>query len=213
MTPPVERVQRERARRADVGFTLVELLVTMLLFALVLAAAGALLLNGLNSQRDVVGTGQASNDAQVAISSMERAIRNSSQGGLSVSATTLVAHTGGGDTTMTTTWRCQAWTYVPPVGGETTGRIFSKRGPAGTKLVIPAASAFGATVPAGWMLAVDGVTPPSDPIFAPSATTGSWTIAFQSERINQKKKGAGVVMKTTVTPRPQAVGTTNGGCF
>ena len=212
MSAARRRTLREPVERLDAGFTLVELLVSMLLFGLVLAVAGTLLLNGLNGQRDVVGTGQASNDAQVAITSMERAIRNASTGGVKGTPTTLVTYTGGGDG-ATAPWRCQAWTYVPPIAGATTGRIFSTRGPAGVALVIPAASVFATTVPSGWTLAVDGVKHSGDPIFAPTTTAVSWSIAFESERINQKEKGAGVVMKTTVSQRPQAVGTTSGGCF
>ena len=209
MTRILRRARAQRLGQVEGGFTLVELLVSVLLFALVLAVAGTLLLNGLNGQRDVVGTGQASNDAQVAVTSMERAIRNSSAGGVWTSGTALVAYTGGGD--ASSTWLCQAWTYVPPVAAATTGRIFYKKGPAGTALSVPPASSFTASVPAGWMLVVDGVTPSTTPIFAQSGPV--WVVNFTSERINQKKKGAGVVIKTTVKPRPQAVGTTSGGCF
>ena len=104
---------------------------------------------------------------------------------------------------------------MPDVADPTTGRIFSTRGPVDAVLIIPDDSAFATTVPAGWALAVDGVKRPDGPIFAPSTTTAaraSWTIAFESERINQKE-GAGVVMKTTVTQRPQATSATHGGCF
>jgi len=193
---------------SDRGFTLVELLVVMLLFGLVLALAGTLLLNGLKGQQKVVGASQASNDAQVAMSSMERAIRNSSQGGVLEADTLLVTYTGGGDSAQA--WHCQAWIYVPPVSGAAHGAIYSRSSTQKASLKVTA-SAFASGVPAGWSLAVADVVPTTEVFTTPAV--GTYGIQFETQATAEKKPGAGVVMKTTVAPRVQALAATSGGCF
>jgi len=209
MTRALRRLRRSTADApSDRGFTLVELLVVMLLFGLVLALAGTLLLNGLKGQQKVVGSSQASNDAQVAMSSMERAVRNSSADGVLLDKTLLVTHTGGGDGAQP--WHCQAWIYVPPASGKAHGAIYTRSSTQKASLVI-SASAFATGVPAGWALAVADVKPPSGDIF--TDVDGSYVIEFETQATAEKKPGAGVVMKTTVKPRVQALAATSGGCF
>lgn len=210
MTRALRRLRRTTADApSDRGFTLVELLVVMLLFGLVLALAGTLLLNGLKGQQKVVGSSQASNDAQVAMSSMERAIRNSSAGGVLQAKTLLVTHTGGGDGTQP--WHCQGWIYVPPASGKTHGAIYTRSSTQKASLAI-SASAFATGVPSGWTLAVADVKPQTGDIFTTPAV-GSYGIQFETQATAEKKPGAGVVMKTTVAPRVQALAATSGGCF
>ncbi|ACZ21706.1 prepilin-type N-terminal cleavage/methylation domain-containing protein [Sanguibacter keddieii DSM 10542] len=194
---------------SDRGFTLVELLVVILLFGLVLALAGTLLLNGLKGQQKVVGSSQASNDAQVTMSSMERAIRNASQGGVLEADTLLVTHTGGGDGSQP--WRCQAWIYVPPAAGATHGAIYTRSSAQKASLKV-SASAFSSGPPSGWTLAVADVKPPTGDIFTTPAV-GSYGIQFETQATAERTPGAGVVMKTTVAPRVQALASTSGGCF
>lgn len=98
-----------RLRRAEGGFTLVELLVAAALMVLVSVVIGGILINTLNAEKTVRTTTHAASAGQLVATSIERGVRNADQLRLDASGGEyfLTAHTAAGGTTLT--WNCQAW--------------------------------------------------------------------------------------------------------
>ena len=104
------REHTDKARER--GFTLIELLVYMMLFGLVLAIAGAMMINTMKTSKTVTSVTDASNAGQLVAHSIEKGIRNSSDFLLTSPAGNdqfLVARTALSGPALT--WACAAWYY------------------------------------------------------------------------------------------------------
>lgn len=96
----------------DEGFTLVELMVTCVLTLIVLLAVGGLLISMIRTPQAVTARVNASGGAQVAATSIETGIRNSSDFRLTSPQGTdqlLVARTA--ESASAIVWVCSAWYY------------------------------------------------------------------------------------------------------
>lgn len=94
----VVALARHRARRSDRGFTLTELLVAIVLFALVGGAISTAAVSGLRHQREVQDRGDALAKARTALQRVDRDIRSASPL-LAASSTQLVMLETGASTT------------------------------------------------------------------------------------------------------------------
>lgn len=140
---------RPPAESREAGFTMIELLVASLLFAIVFTIVGGIFFSLLRTQQTVnVITGSA-NSGQLAANSIESGIRNSSDFQLSAvgSDQLLVARTAGSGTTLS--WSCTAWYYSAAGDGE----IRSTR-TAGVAIDAPTSAEL-----ADWTILLDGVAP------------------------------------------------------
>ena len=104
-----------RTRIDDRGFSLVELLISMLLFAVVITIVGSVILSALTADRRVRDVTGSTTDGQLVVNVIEATVRNSTAvfvdpdaDGVSVFA---VARTTAGGSV-----RCQAWFYDNAVG-------------------------------------------------------------------------------------------------
>ncbi|MEO8528710.1 MAG: prepilin-type N-terminal cleavage/methylation domain-containing protein [Pseudolysinimonas sp.] len=135
-----------RLRRED-GFTLTEMLVSSMLFSLVILVAGGIYLGMFSAQRQVSALTSTASDAQLAGTSIDTGLRNSS--GFKLTSTAngqlLVARVAGGATTVQ--WNCRAWYY-----STSDHTIRTKTTTPGTPVTAP-----NATQLATWTLLVDGV--------------------------------------------------------
>lgn len=189
------------------GFTLPELIVAMAVGLIVLAMVAGGLIMILNHQRRVVDTGQSSAEIQNSFTGIQRGVRNATADGVKVgdSGNLLVVLTGGGDDAST--WRCQAWKFVPSTVPGDSGTLYSKIGPQSTRL-------DNVTDPkaAGWAVAVQHVeTDGASPVFTVAAG-GAVQIRMVASRTSQPDDIEAVRMDTDVVRLPQAHAG-NGGCF
>jgi prepilin-type N-terminal cleavage/methylation domain-containing protein len=91
----------------ELGLTLIELIVAVLVASVLLAAAAAILSNSWTTQRNVTSVSDATNRGQLISSGVERAMRNAIAFDVSVDGTTLRVHTSlGGSLT------CQGFALV-----------------------------------------------------------------------------------------------------
>lgn len=172
----------------DDGFTLVELLVTCLIMGLVFTVVATMFISISSAQRIVTGVTTSTTDAQVAASTIEKSLRNSSEFKLTVPASTtdqlLVARVA--NQTNTLSWSCQAWYY-----SSTTGSIYTTKTADGTKITAPTAMQLQT-----WPVLVTKVTPrtgttiftvdASKVIIAFNATpSGQPSIAIQTTAVKQ----------------------------
>jgi len=214
------RAVRAQRRAQDEGFTLVELLVYMILLGLVLAGVGAIVLQSIKGQRQVVSISQAAGGAQGVVRSINLAVRNAAgvaadgSAGIGGSANILVVHTGGGDDGSA--FVCQAWVHVPAsvTGGH--GQIWTRTmpvaasRPAAARLDALGSALVGGGSTSGWTLAVTGVEPMSGPVFTPETVRAKVSFtAFQTEPGREAE--VGTVVTATVEARQQAI-KGNGGC-
>lgn len=201
------------------GFTLVELLVYSVLLMLVLIGVGTLMIQSIKGQQQVVGVSQSSGDAQVAMSAVDRAVRNAAVGGVEISSShVLVTHSGGGDSPSD--FVCQAWAYAPPAVGETYGSLWTKAlpvntaRPAGSRLDTLGAAVSSGGPTTGWMRLVNGVVPSTGGLVGPifSGTEPTVTTTFSSVQTESATDKPGTKVSSTTSSRLQAV-SGNGGCF
>lgn len=107
-----ERIVQERREGFEVGMTLVELLIYMVLVVVVLLIVGGLLINSLTTQRTVRDATQASSAGQLVSQSVGQGVRNASaswHSAAGVAPELLVVRTAG--LGATPTWSCQAWSF------------------------------------------------------------------------------------------------------
>lgn len=200
-------LRRLRSADRDRGFTLPELIVASVVGLLVLAMVATGLIMILNHQRRVVDTSQSSTEIQNSFTGIQRGVRNATAQGVKVadSGRLLVVLTGGGDDSST--WRCQAWRYVPSAAASGSGTLYSAIAPQNTKLdavTNPKAS--------GWTVAVQHVrTDGTSPVFAVDGS-GAVVIKMIASRTAQPNDIEAVRMDTSVVRLPQAH-TGTGGCF
>lgn len=138
--------------RDDRGFTLVEMLVSSALFAMIMTGIIGVLIVTTQAQRTVSIVSTSTTDAQLVANELDQRIRNSSEFQVTTSGTTqlLVARVAGSDATLA--WRCYGWYYSAGNGGVI--RMTSTA--PGTKITMPTA-----TQAASWTLLLEGVVPRS----------------------------------------------------
>lgn len=148
-TAPRVRARIRAVARDERGFTLIELLATSLLLSLVLLVIGAIFLSVFTTQSTVRTVTASATDGQLAVSSIENGIRNSSEFQLTdVGADQLlVARTAGSADALA--WYCIAWYY-----SDAEGSIRMTRTDDGAPITTPSAADL-----AGWTLLTDGVAP------------------------------------------------------
>jgi prepilin-type N-terminal cleavage/methylation domain-containing protein len=136
--------------RDDRGFSLVEMLVSSALFAMIVSGIIGVILVTTNAQRTVSIVSASTTDAQLVATEIDSRIRNSSEFQVTTSGTTqlVVARVAGSDATLT--WRCYGWYYSASDGGVI--RMTSTA--PGTKITMPTA-----TQAASWTLLLAGVVP------------------------------------------------------
>lgn len=156
-----------RARRAsDEGFTMVELLVASVLGVIVLLIVGSLLINGLRGQSSVTSITTATNNAQLAATTIQSDIRNST----AVKTTAIgsdqfvVARVARG-TDLAVAYECVAWYY-----SASKDEIRSTESAA-------AITAPSATALANWRLVASNIAPKGPSVFS-SADIKSLSITF-----------------------------------
>ncbi|WP_309709701.1 prepilin-type N-terminal cleavage/methylation domain-containing protein [Pseudolysinimonas sp.] len=140
-----------RRLRRDDGFTLTELIASSMLFSLVVLVAGSIFVGQFSAQQQVSAVTTSTTDAQLAGTTIDTGIRNSSGFELTAvgSDQMLVARVAGGGTTLQ--WVCRAWYYS---ASADTIRMTSST--PGTPVAAPTASQLET-----WTLLVDGVHPAS----------------------------------------------------
>ena len=156
--------------RDDRGFTLIEMLVSSALFALIITGVVGVILVTTNAQRTVSIVSASTTDAQLVANELDQRIRNSSEFQVTTAGTTqlLVARVAGSDATLT--WRCYGWYYSATDGGV----IRTTSTAPGTKITMPTAAQA-----AAWTLLLDGVVPRSGTtVFA--AVDNQLSIAFNA---------------------------------
>ena len=138
-----------KAGSRDDGFTLTEMLVASALFSLVILVAGGIFLGQFRAQQQVSAVTSTTTDAQLAGTTIDTGIRNSSGFELTAAGSDqmLVARVAGTGTTLQ--WTCRAWYY-----SSSAGTIRTTSTTPGTPVAVPTASQL-----ATWTLLVDGVLP------------------------------------------------------
>jgi prepilin-type N-terminal cleavage/methylation domain-containing protein len=202
--------ERRSAGRRERGVTLVELLVSTAILAVVLPLAGALLTGALTSQRDVSALAAAANDAQTVVTSVEAGGHNAS----AIKRTSYTPTSGTQPNEMLVVrtqvgrsgspiWYCHAWYYdaVAQV-------LYSKRVPASGSSAITAPTDGVLTT---WTELARGVTPvapasPPTPLITVTATRVE--LDFLVSAGTRKP----VVMSTAISKRPQGQ-TGSAPCF
>ncbi len=149
------------------GITLIELLVYSILGVGVLLIVGSILINGLRGQASVTAITGATNSGQLAASSIQGDIRNSSR---------LKVHEIGDDqfvqarvargTSSTVAYRCVAWYY-----SASTQEIRSTT--SGSRIATPSAAEL-----ANWRLVASGVAADSDTDVVFSGTSSQLELTF-----------------------------------
>ena len=141
------------ATRDDDGFTLVEMIVASMLFSLVFLVISGIVISTVMTQQTVTSVATSTTDAQLAATTIDERIRNSSEfqvTNVGTSDQLLVARVAGSGTTIT--WSCYGWYYSAADGGS----IRMTNTAAGTKITTPTSAQL-----ASWTLLLDGVTPRS----------------------------------------------------
>lgn len=204
----------------DAGFTLVELLVYIVLLGLVLAGVGAIVVQTIKGQRQVVSLSQSAGGAQGVMRSINLGVRNAAgvaadgSAGVGGSSNVLVVHTGGGDDSAE--FVCQAWVHVPSSVTGSRGEIWTKTIPvSSTRPAAQRLDSLGAAVAAGgsrdgWTLMVKGVEPEAGPVFDPQP--GKVQVSFRTFQTEAGRESeVGTKVSATVAVRLQAI-KGNGGC-
>lgn len=155
-----------RRETPDEGFTLMELVVASMLGVIVLLIVGSLLINGLRGQSSVTSITTATNDSQLAASTIQADIRNATAVKTTVigSDQFVVARVARGTNTVVT-YKCVAWYY-----SATKDEIRSTE--KATAITAPSAGALN-----NWRLVASSVTPKGTTVFS-AADLKSLSITF-----------------------------------
>lgn len=183
-----------RGRVSDRGFSLMELLIAMSLFAVVVTVVGSIIVSALTADRTVRDVTGSTTDGQLVVNVIEETVRNSTAVSIDPdpdgSSIYAVARTTAGGAA-----RCQAWFY-----DNETGTIFGRT--SAVTIVPPTPG----SVSSDWTALSAGVAPIVDnsgvavPVFALDGTRGL-AVSFSVDG------GAGVssLFITTATGRaPQS---------
>jgi prepilin-type N-terminal cleavage/methylation domain-containing protein len=186
---------RRRATPAEEGFTLIELVISAALLAVVMLVVASITIAALKAQTAVRNLGNASNGAQLISRSIGTGIRNSSSfqaGAPDSNGQLLRARVVAGATGLS--WTCRAWYY-----SATTGSVYTTSSPLGL-VAAPAG------VPAGWIVLATGVALPSG---ATQAFTPNGTQLKVALTVSARAAAHPVVLSTTFAQYPQSDLTTN----
>ncbi|TFD66915.1 PulJ/GspJ family protein [Cryobacterium ruanii] len=202
-------------RRAECGYTLVELLIYSSLLVLILTVAGGMLLNTLTSEQKVLDSADANSVSQLISSSVHSGVRNATAVEITDSADTnnadqLLVVTGvSSDPTATAASRiCQAWYYTEANGGA----MYYRRGTAPQAFVSPTADALADDM-TGWTLLGSALSTTKNsagvplPLFDDS-TPGNPSIILNFA-INADGDSSPALISTTVTSRQSATEATS----
>lgn len=183
--------------RRDAGFTLIEMIVSTLLFSLVMVAVVGVFLSTSSAERTVRSMTSATSAGQLVTRSMEEGLTNAA---VPIQVTAI----GGDALVLATTaskgtalgWSCSAWYYSADDG---TIRSTSSAG---------AITGVTASSQRSWTLLADDVSAiGSTPVFGPAGTTDAVDVSF---RVDGGQAGH-VAFETTITSQT----TVNGSapCF
>jgi prepilin-type N-terminal cleavage/methylation domain-containing protein len=186
-----------RLRHEEGGFTLTELLASSALFALVVLVAGSIFIGQLSAQQQVSAITSTTTDAQLAGTSIDAGIRNST--GFKLTAVSadqlLVARVAGGGSTLQ--WTCRAWYYQ-----ASSHSIRMHSSTPGTPVTAPTSTQL-----ATWTLLLDGVHPTTGTtIFSAAGETVS--VSFRADTDDDNKPVA-----IELSSAPLAGVTENSTCY
>lgn len=159
-------------RAAEGGFTLVELLVAMIVFAIVMSIAVALFISILRHQRYANSTAEANNDAQLAMKQLEYDIRNAAwattaQGGDVLIMATRVA-------TSSDSTAAQCITYFYDEDSQELRRNASTNNTVSKAVNDSSTNGEVQTLSADWSVRVDEVSPIGSRVFGAADETVSY---------------------------------------
>jgi prepilin-type N-terminal cleavage/methylation domain-containing protein len=162
----IRRLRRLQAE--DPGFTLIELMAVTLLVGMVTSVLAGVFISTITAQQTVDHRTDATNDAQVAASGLDYAVRNASEFQLSANAADqlLVVRTATAGSSVG--WTCASW-YFDADAEELRQNISS----VGTVVTAPTAAALST-----WTLVASGVTPVAGATIF-SSSGGKLTVAFE----------------------------------
>ena len=168
-----------RIRDEDSGFTLIELMAVTLLIAMVMSVLAGIFISTMLAQQTVGHRTEATNDAQVAASGLDYAIRNASEFQLTANSSDqlLVVRTATAGASVG--WTCASWYF-----DESADELRQNISAVGTIVSAPSADLLST-----WTLVASGVTPVSgSTIF--SASGGKLTVAFNVNHSNDDEPTA-----------------------
>ena len=121
--------RRRNPAASNSGFSLAELLVTMMVGVILLGIVGVIFMMILNHQRQVVDTTEVSSQSQAAFRGIQGTVRNSGSDSnaihISADGNFLVANTRGLSSESGSL--CEAWYYQPGSDSEASGTLWFKR--------------------------------------------------------------------------------------
>lgn len=171
MTPLLRDLTR-RARTDERGFTLVELMVAMLVFAIVMTIAVALFLSILRHQTYSNSTAEANNSAQLAMKQLEYDIRNAAWATTAKGGDVLIMASRVATDADPSAAQCIAYFY-----DENTSELRRSASTSNTvTAAVNAASTVGEvrTLSADWAVSVDEASPIGTRIFGVTDETVSY---------------------------------------
>lgn len=135
--------------RGDEGFSLIELLAASMIFAVIFTVIGSIFVSLIQTQATVDSVTTSSSTGQIAASSIEDSVRNSSEFDLTTVGADqlLVVRTAGSGPTLT--WYCTAWYYSAAGDGSIRTRTTT-----GVAIGVPTTAQL-----ATWTLVLEGVQP------------------------------------------------------
>jgi Tfp pilus assembly protein PilW len=160
--------RRSGAPKSDGGFTLIEMIIATALSVVVLGVLASVFVSVSKAQSSVTSLGSATTSGQLAVRSIDRAVRNSSVVARSVVATSdllVQSRTVGSGTTAV--WSCIDWYFS---ANDKTIRFKTSS----SAITAPTSTADQRS----WTLLASGVTPvsASTPVFALSTTSTGQTL-------------------------------------
>lgn len=183
-----------QAGRHDAGFSLVELLISMMLFVVVITVVGSIIVSALTADRTVRSVTGSTTNGQLVVNVIEETVRNSTAirvvtdvDGASTFAT--VRTTAGGAA------RCQAWFY-----DAVADAVFEQSSASAITAPAPGEVGDGWTQLSAGVLAAEDTAGTAYPVFSLDGTRGL-TMRFGVEG----ESGTASLFITTVTGRaPQS---------
>jgi len=150
------KINRDFTKGNELGFTLIELMISTTLSIIVLMIAGGILISGLRTQEIARSVTNATNTAQQIVRSVQAGVKNASAITVSSNSSTgtqlLLVRTVSPDPNSTTP-SCQAWYYTPSNGGA----VYTTKTTPASAITLPVGGPQGV-----WTILGTGVSP-ADP--------------------------------------------------